>query len=196
MSAEFRSVFPLRKGRVHEVFGPGATAFTAVLVGQGAGSLIWLRESWREGQLNPVGLSRFFDPARLLVAEARSQLDVLASGEEALRDGSVTLVVLEVSQTLGLTEGRRLQLAAKTGRATGLCLIPEGMGSNAAETRWHAAPVFDPAWGEDSTLMRWSLIKNKSGTLGVWDVRWDHAARRLAVVSAVGERPGSEGASG
>lgn len=195
MSFEFESTFPLRSGRVHEVCGSGSAGFAAIACARMEGPLFWLREGWREERLNPVGLARFVDPHQLLVAEARNQVDVLASAEEALRDGSVDFVILELSQPLGLTEGRRLQLAAKTGRATGLCLIPEGMGSNAAETRWHAAPLYDPR-GEDSTLMRWSLIKNKSGTLGVWDVRWDHATRRLAVVSPVAERPGSAGAPG
>jgi protein ImuA len=196
MSVEFRSAFPLRAGRVHEACGPGATGFAAIAFAWKDGGLFWLREGWREERLNPLGLSRFIDPHRLLVAEARSQMDVLASAEEALRDGSAGVVIIELSQPLGLTEGRRLQLAAKTGGTTGLCLIPEGMGSNAAETRWHAAPLYDPKGQEDSTLMRWSLIKNKLGTLGAWDVRWDHATRRLTMVSPVGERPGSQGASG
>ena len=90
-----------------------------------------------------------------------------------------------------------MQLAAQAGHTTGLCLIPEGMGSNAAETRWHCSPVFDPTGGAaDSTLQCWELIKNKSGTLGAWHVRWDAAARRLYVVSPAGERPGSEGVPG
>lgn len=195
MSFEFGSTFPLRAGRVHEVCGPGSAGFAAITCARMEGHLFWLREGWREERLNPVGLARFVDPHRLLVAEARNQVDVLASAEEALRDGSVGFVILELSQPLGLTEGRRLQLAAKAGKSTGLCLIPEGMGSNAAETRWHATPLYDPKGG-DSTLMRWSLIKNKSGTLGAWDVRWDHATRRLSVVSPVGKRPGSAAAPG
>jgi protein ImuA len=195
MSSEFESSFPLRRGRVHEVCGPGLAGFAAIACASMEGHLFWLREGWREERLNPVGLARFVDPHRLLVAEARNQLDVLASAEEALRDGSLGFVILELSQPLGLPEGRRLQLAAGAGKTTGLCLIPEGMGSNAAETRWRAAPLHDPE-GEDSTLMRWSLIKNKSGTLGVWDVRWDHATHRLAVVSPAGERPGSAAAPG
>ena len=196
MTAAFRQSFPLRADRVHEVYGAGRAGFAAVACARAEGALFWLREGWREEALNPVGLSRFFDPERLLVVEARNQADLLASAEEALRDGSLGLAVLETSRPLGLTEGRRLQLAARAGRTTGLCLIPEGMGSNAAESRWHAAPLYDPEGLEDSTLMRWSLIKNKSGTTGAWDVRWDHASRRIAVVSPVGERPGSAGAPG
>ena len=68
----------------------------------------------------------------------------------------------------------------------GLCIVPEGTGSNAVETRWHCTSVFDP---KDSTLQRWELIKNKSGTLTAWDVRWNAEARRIIVVSEARERP-------
>jgi protein ImuA len=195
MSAQLQNHFPLRKSRVHEATGPGAGGFAAVACARAKGPLLWLRESWRHEGLNPVGMSLFFDPERLLVARAKDQTDLLAVAEESLRDGAPPLVVIEISRPLDLREGRRLQLAAKAGRSTGLCLIPEGMGSNAAETRWHCAPLYDERGG-DSTLMRWKLIKNKSGTLGAWDVRWKHTARRLDVVSPVGERPGSARAPG
>ncbi|MDF2141491.1 hypothetical protein [Paenirhodobacter sp. CAU 1674] len=187
--------FPLRRARVHEVCGPGAMAFAAIAAAQEGTGPLWIRESWLTEALNPLGLLPFLDPSRLLVARTASQTDSLAIAEEALRDGVLPLVVIEITRPLNLREGRRLQLAAKEGGATGLCLVPEGMGSNAAETRWRAASVFDPA-GADSTLMRWDLIKNKSGTLGAWNVRWEAAARRLDVVSPAGERPGSAGTPG
>lgn len=194
-SQSFAAVFPLKPARVHEVCGAGSTAFAAICAARGAGPVLWVRESWRPEGLNPVGLSGFFDPDRLLIAQAGNQIEALAVSEEALRDGAVPLVVVELGEPLALTPGRRLQLAAKTGGATGLCLIGMDMGSNAAETRWHAAPVPDDA-GSDSTRMRWEIIKNKSGTNGAWDVRWIHATRRLDVVPPVGERPGSAGAPG
>ena len=129
-------------------------------------------------------MNEFFDPADLFIAAAANQLEVLSTAEESLQSGAVSLVVMELHKPLSLTEGRRLQLAAKNGNATGLAIIPEGVGNNTAETRWHCAPVFDPT---DSTLQQWKLIKNKSGTLGVWHVRWDTASRRLHLVSATGE---------
>lgn len=180
--------FPLRRARVHEACGPGAHAFAAVACALGHGPVLWVLERWRHEQINPQGFAAIADPTRLLIARAADQGEALAVAEEALRDGAVPLVVVELSQPLGLTAGRRLQLAAKAGNATGLCLIAKDMGSNAAQTRWHAAPVFDVS---DSTLMRWQLIKNKSGTLGDWHVRWDAAAHRLDVVSTAGKRAGS-----
>lgn len=184
MSADLFSSFPLRKARVHEALGAAATSFAAVTAAQADAGLLWVREGWRDEMPNPVGLSRFFDPSTLLVAQVKTQIEGLAVMEEGLRDGALPLVVIELSQPLGLTPGRRLQLAAQAGQSTGLCLISDGMGSNAAETRWHCAPVFDP---DDSTLQRWDLIKNKSGTLGAWHVRWDTASRRLRMVSPAGK---------
>lgn len=157
--------------------------------------VLWICEGWQPEALHPPGLVAFLDPARLLLARTANQVDSLAVAEEALRDGAVGLVVIEITRPLDLREGRRLQLAARAGATTGLCLIPEGMGSNAAETRWRAVSVLD-AEQDDSTLMRWEIIKNKSGTIGTWNVRWDEQAHRLHVVSPVGERPGSAGLPG
>ena len=184
MSANAIPFFPPKKTRAHEVFGPGAWFFAAALAGELGGRVIWVRESWANTDINPLGFSEILNPSHLLVAKANDQTEVLAVAEEALRSGAVPLVIMELSKSLGLTEGRRLQLAARDGKCTALAIIPEGMGSNAAETRWHAAPVFDPS---DSTLQQWDLKKNKSGTLGVWHVRWDRASRRVSVVSPPGE---------
>lgn len=183
---------PLRPCRVHEVGGPAAAGFAVRVAAGVAGHVLWVAPAWLPEQIDPLGFEGL-DPARVLLARTASPTDTLAVAEEALRDGSVALVVAQVTAPLSLTAGRRLQLAAAEGRATGLCLIPEGMGSNAAETRWHAAPVFD---AEDSTLQCWSLIKNKSGTTGRWNVRWDAQARRVAVVSPAGQRPGGADAPG
>lgn len=147
---------------------------------------LWIREGWLGDMITPQGLLRYLDPSRVLLARPKDQIDALAVAEEALKDGVLPHVILEITHPLDLREGRRLQLAAKAGGTTGLCIIPEGMGSNAADTRWRVTPIFDAA-EEDSTLMRWKIIKNKTGTLGAWNVRWDQQTRRVHVVSAVAE---------
>ena len=100
------------------------------------------------------------------------------------------LVIAEPQPPLSLTAGRRLQLAAEAGGTTGLMLIRDGQGSNAAETRWRCDPV---AAGPDSTLHRWSLIKNKSGTIGFWTVDWNGATAAVHLVSPAGKRDQPEG---
>lgn len=186
------TAYPLRSGRIHEACGPSAVSFALRAGAQLGCDVLWVRQSWLPEQLNPLGFEAF-DPLRLLIAQTKHQTDTLAVAEEALRDGALGLVVLEITAQLSLTAGRRLQLAAQEGGTTGLGLIPEGMGSNAAETRWHCAPVFD---ADDSTLQCWTLIKNKSGTTGSWHVRWEAQTRRIAVVSPAGKRPGSACAPG
>jgi Uncharacterized conserved protein len=175
--------YPPHPSRVHEACGPAAASFALWTAAQSGMDLLWVREGWRPERLNPLGFDGV-DPSRLILVQTKDQADTLAVAEEALRDGAMPLVVLELTEPINLTVGRRLQLAAKTGGTTGLCLIPEGMGSNAAETRWHCTPVFD---ARDSTRQRWSLIKNKSGTNGAWHVRWDPEAHRVAVVSPARE---------
>ena len=180
MTSDLVPYFPLRKARVHEVYGPGSLSFAAVAAALAGGDVFWIRERWRPEILNPSGLSAYVDPSKFLIAQVKDQAEGLAVMEDALRDGHLSLVVMELGEPLGLTEGRRLQLAAKAGKTIGLCRISEGMGSNAAETRWHCTPVLDR---DDSTLQRWDITKNKSGTLGAWHVRWNTASRRLNVVS-------------
>ena len=184
MTPDFAKSFPLKPARVHEVCGPSAASFAIICAARMQDTVLWIREAWRPETLNPIGLTPFLDPAKMLIAQVKDQTEGLSVAEEALRDGSTPLVV----QEMGLIQGRRLQLSAKTGKSTGLCIIPDGMGSNAAESRWHCAPLFDPfSAPADSTLQRWELIKNKSGTLGSWHVRWDATARRLNLVSQTGE---------
>ncbi|NSX56889.1 hypothetical protein HRQ87_19075 [Sulfitobacter sp. 1151] len=177
-------VLPLRSSRAHEACGPAAVSFAAIIAGQMQGSVLWISERWRQEQVHPEGLAIFCDPSKLVFASGTDQTEVLAASEEALRSGAVSAVISTLSKPLDLRQGRRLQLAAETGQSTGLFLIPEGMGSNAAETRWRSNPVYD---AQDSTLMRWDLIKNKSGTLKSWLVRWDAEAHRVSVVHEDGK---------
>ncbi len=193
MKPNLSDFFPVRRGRTHEVYGPTAHGFAFALAGHLDGTVLWVSENWQPNQINPAGFGLYLDPQRVLLARTKDQTESLAVAEEALRSAAVSLVVMELTGALSLTAGRRLQLAAEAGQSVGLCCVPEGLGSNAAETRWHCSPVFDPS---DSTLQRWELKKNKSGTLATWDVRWDATARRINVVSETAQRPGSAGATG
>lgn len=175
--------FPPVGSRTHEVCGAGAYVFALALAARLAGNALWVRENWELTQINPSGFLDVVEPSKLTICDTGAPKETLAVAEEALRSGAVSLVVMQLNQSLGLTEGRRLQLAARDGKSTGLAIIPEGTGSNAAETRWRCRPVFDAnRHGPDSTLQKWELIKNKQGTLGVYYVRWDAASRRFVMV--------------
>lgn len=184
----FADIFPPRRKRAHEVCGPGAAVFAGAVCGMASGPVLWISQAHQPAQLFPAGLARFCDPGRLTYATGKAHIDLLWMAEEALRSGAAPVVITELSKDIDLTAGRRLQLAAEAGKTLGLFLIPEGMGSNAAESRWHCAPHFDAG---DSTLHHWQLIKNKSGTLISWIIRWDEETRRIIVVSETGERADS-----
>ena len=188
MPEPLHTFFPPKSGRAHEAQGPGATFFALAVCAAQPKPCLWLSEKWIPEGLHPQGVAPFFDPARLLLAQTQNQPDSLASTEEALRSAAFGVVVARLSQPLTLFTGRRLQLAAKAGNSTGIFLIPEGAGSHAAETRWHCAPHYEP---DDSTLHRWQLIKNKSGTLTGWVTRWDEQTRGIIVVSKATERAGT-----
>lgn len=61
--------------------------------------------------LQQVGL----EPDKLLYAQGRKDVDVLAIAEDALRDGSLACVIAEV-KSADMTATRRLQLAASDGQ--------------------------------------------------------------------------------
>jgi protein ImuA len=187
MLVRFSDVFPLKSSRYHEVTGAGAYSFASVCCGYTAGKAIWFVEGWMHEVVNPLGLQTHCDPHQVLIGKCSNPTDVLAASEEALRSGVVSLVIAELTKPLSLTAGRRLQLAAEAGGSSGLMIVRDGMGSNATQTRWHVSPVYS---SNDSTQMRWSLIKNKYGTCMDWEVRWDEAARRIFVVSQHVQRTG------
>ena len=175
MPVRLSDVFPLVSARYHEVTGTGAFSFASICCGTTTGMTLWFVERWVREGINPMGLQRYCDPHRVLIGKCNDAADVLAATEP-----------------LSLTAGRRLQLAAEAGAATGLMIVRDGMGSNATQTRWQVSPVFSP---DDSTQMRWSLNKNKSGTKMNWDIRWDEKARRVSVVSEDVQRIGSSQAA-
>jgi protein ImuA len=172
--------------RVHDVEGSGRRSFALFQSLRHAGQILWVLPAHevRRPMLRglPAGLSE-----RLLLLTPKGETDLLWCVEEALRAAPIGLVIAEPQQPLSLTAGRRLQLAAEAGKTTGLMLILDGQGSNAAETRWRC----DPA-AADSTLYHWSLSKNKSGTIGSWTVNWNGATAAVHLVPPAGKRHQSE----
>lgn len=176
----------LARGRVHEAGGPGRRSFALMQAARTGGLVIWIQPAHVPEHLMPWNLPQRL-VHRIITLRPASEPDLLWSVEECLRSTAPALVIAEPQKPLSLTAGRRLQLAAETGRTTGLMLIQKDGGSNATQTRWHCAPAADDRHA-DSTLQSWALSKNKSGTLGSWRVSWDDKAHSIRVVSASGER--------
>lgn len=170
--------------RVHEAQGRARRAFALFQAARSPGTLVWiipthLPELPFLGAL-PSGVNE-----RLHLFRPTTETDLLWTVEEALRAPGVGLVIAEPQRPLSLTAGRRLQLAAEAGQTRGLMLIHTDAGSNAAESRWQCDAI--PGTGRDSTLQRWSLIKNKKGTIGSWVLNWNGTSSAFNLVSEARE---------
>jgi protein ImuA len=177
--------FDLRTRRVHEAEGRGRRAFALFQAVRHPGPLVWILPAHVPELPMLRGLPRGVGE-RLHLFRPMGETDLLWCIEEALRAAPVSLVIAEPEKPLSLTAGRRLQLAAEAGRTTGLMLIRQDAGSNAAETRWACEPVASqPA---DSTLHQWSLNKNKKGTLGSWVLNWNGTSVAFHMVSEARQR--------
>jgi len=175
---------PLKPDRVHEASGMGRECFALALASSQQKLIAWISDD--AFRLNPFQVSAFVEPERLIQMRCHHHMERLWVMEEALRSGTFGLVIANIDKSVGLTAGRRLQLAAEAGKTLGLCLIRENNGSNTAETRWLCQPCFEPHFelgNSDSTHWHWHLKKNKTGTINTWKVQWDAQARCVSVVS-------------
>ena len=174
----------LLNSRVHEVEGRGRIGFALFQAARLTGPVFWIMLAHDRDRLLPGSLPEGV-AGRLHLIEAPGETDLLWAVEEALRARPVSLVIAAPEKPITLTAGRRLQLAAEAGNTTGLMLVQEGKGSNAAETRWKCDPLPSPA---DSTRHRWALNKNKKGTTLFCDVSWNGATAAVHLVPQARER--------
>ena len=143
-------------GRWHEFVGEGveaetaasAAAFVAALARPLAarGEIVWV---FRRDDLFAPGLAGLGLPAeRVIGVCARDEAEALAVMEDALSAEGVAAVLGEAGE-VGLTAGRRLQLACESRGATGFLIRRRPFGGrarrepagSAAATRWRVAPA-------------------------------------------------------
>ena len=193
----------LPRGALHEVAGespaPGsfaaATGFAAAIAGRTVATVLWCargRDLYGPG-LSAVGL----DARRLIIAEARSDKDILSAMEEGLRHGALGAVIGEVER-MDLTASRRLQLAAeKTGTLT---LVLRRPGKRAQEnapitaaSRWRVGTVGETGpqdFHQMPARARWrlELTRSRCGAHGSWIVEAPDAQGHLHLSAAVADR--------
>ncbi len=161
------------QGRLHELCGPARRTLALWLAAQMQGPVIWILPSWTTDRLHASGLAEWIDPGRLLFVDAIRADDVLWALEESLRSGAVPLVVGDLPGPPGLTQVRRMHLAAETGGREGNhlplgLLLTEGEGgAQGVESRWHLAP--DHAATQDIgppgfTPAQWHLSRRRART--------------------------------
>lgn len=197
----------LPRGRWHELTGEGAeietpaslAGFAARLAGLTArdGVILW---ALQRDDLHAPGLQGFgLDPAQLIFVRGKTDADVLAIVEDALRTRGIGAVIGETA-AIDLTAGKRLQLACERGGASAFMLRRRLYGANAraeeasaATTRWRIAPA--PSESDEPGLgaPRWRAVlqRSRGGRTGAWilesDDATDNAARHVRVVAELAD---------
>ena len=157
----------LALGALHEITGgpedAAADGFAAALLGRLVAArgrpVLWCPAG---DDLYAPGLGGLgLDPGRVILARVGRPADRLWAMEEGLRSPALAGVLGELP-ALGLTDGRRLQLAAESGGTLGLVLLRGrrrgGMEErpSAATSRWRVvaapAPPADPAAGKGGRI--------------------------------------------
>ncbi len=174
-------------GRWHEILGQGMevetsaapTAFAALMAAPLArrGEAVWVLR--RDDLFAPGLVGLGFPSDRLIQVCARDEAEALAVMEDALATLGVTAVFAEV-EAVGLTAGRRLQLACEKLGATGFVIRRRPYGGqarreasgSAAATRWNVlpAPSETPAgeFGLGPPRYRVELERCRGGRTGSW----------------------------
>lgn len=196
-------------GRWHEVAGEGLEAETAAAPaafvarlsarltaasGAARGEVVWVLQ---RQDLHPPGLAAL--GLRPVFVAVRGDVEALAAMEDALRTRGVAAVWGEVDR-LGLTAGRRLQLACETHGATGFVLRRRLFGRTAAQvatgsatgsaTRWRVASApSDPGEAPGLGPARWrvALERAQGGRPGAWMMEADDEADRIRVVAELAD---------
>ncbi|WP_238367952.1 ImuA family protein [Mesobacterium pallidum] len=158
----------LTLARLHECCGRARWRFAMLLAARTTGPVFWIAPGWYPGGPHPDGFCHIVDPGRFTFLSPRRAEDLMWTMEEALRAGCVPLVVTDMPGLPGLTQVRRLHLAAETGAAEGSCaplgliLTPGTGGAPGVESRWHMDPLDHdgpPAWSLSRLRARTEPVK-------------------------------------
>ena len=197
----------LSLGRWHEAVGEGVEIETAAATGAfvavaatplaARGAVVWVM---RRDDLHAPGLATLNFPAEQLIQVCvRDEAQALAALEDALGTAGVAAAVGEAGE-VGLTAGRRLQLACEKHGATGFVIrrrpfggaAKRDGGGSAAATRWSvAAAPSEPEPGEPGLgEPRWrvTLERCRGGRPGAWIMEKSDGPYPLRVVAQLGDR--------
>ncbi|MFD1611990.1 ImuA family protein [Sphingomonas tabacisoli] len=181
----------LARGKLHELFAlekeeeASAAGFAAMLAVRFGGPVVWLRTERAHaeggGLYAPGLLDIGFDPTRLLVAVLPDANAVLRAANDIARCREVGIAIVELWRRcpeLGLTETRRLTLAAEGSGSTVLMLrVDAEPVPSAAQTRWsvqsaEAVPLDANAPGRPTLNLE--LLRQRGRPAGgSWRVEWD-----------------------
>lgn len=182
-------------GAVHELVGAAADSaecggpgtLAAWLAGRAAAEgrcVVWFD---LQHDLYPPAVLAFGVPAgRFVLVRPANRREAYWGLDQALRCRGVAAAVGEVGR-LGLSEARRLQLAAESGGGIGLLLGAEGDAAGGVASRWRVRPV--PS-ATEARRLRVEVAHCRGGRVPPAVVlEWARGADSLTVSGALADRP-------
>ena len=152
-------------------------------------------QDWRRerGGVFARGLAALgVEPSRLILVRTAREAEALWAMEEALKSGVASGVVGAV-EAPPFVATRRLDFAARSGRATGVVLRAHAHADlSAARLRWRvgAAPSsahpFDPR-APGAARLTAVLTRRRDGLLGAWELEQDHETHRLRLAAGLAD---------
>ena len=152
-------------------------------------------KAWRaeRGGFSARGLLALgIDPAGVVQVRAERGIEALWALEEALKSGAVRGGIVTVEQA-SLVATRRLDFAAREGRAAAVVLRVQGPGDlSAARLRWRlqaqpSAPHPFDARAPGDARLKAELTRRRDGPLGAWDLEQDHETHRLRLAAGLAD---------
>ena len=156
----------------------------------------WMRE---RGRLSPRGLLRLgIEPRGLILVRAAKDVEALWALEEGLKSGAVAGAVGAV-RSVPFVASRRLDFAARAGRATAVLLRAEALDElSVARLRWRVAAErsapnpYDPA-APGAPRLTAALTRRRDGPLGAWTMEQDDETHRLRLAAGLADHGLVEG---
>jgi protein ImuA len=139
--------------------------------------------------------------AGLILAEGRTEGELLWIMEQALRSGAVS-AALSTVEAASLAQTRRLEFAARDGAAAGIVLRRTGGGLSAARRRWRITTLKSASHPDDEKApggfcLRAELTRSRAERPGVWKLEQDDETHRLRLADRLaGDGLGERGRTG
>jgi protein ImuA len=139
--------------------------------------------------------------AGLILAEGRTEGELLWIMEQALRSGAVSAALATV-EAASLAQTRRLEFAARDGAAAGIVLRRTEGGLSAARRRWRittlkSMPNPDDDRAPGGFALRAELTRSRAERPGAWKLEQDDETHRLRLADRLaGDGLGERGRTG
>jgi len=150
----------------------------------------WLNEHGRPFGWGFAGLGLAHD--RLILIKAAREAEALWALEETLKSGAVA-AALSPAAAPAFVITRRLDFAARAGRAQALLLRPHGPADlSAARLRWRVASApsalhpMDPR-APGPARLKAELVRSRTGLGGVFMLEQDHETHRLRLAAELAD---------